>query len=149
MLENPAWEHNFISFGKLSPHKFNKPSERAHVIRREVLKYGGEDSLLIDRSASPVNRRRENIHFNESIGETTVLGAISLPDEVVSPSFEDDQDSDINYYEDNDFLVSSSSLALSSSESAVPMPSHLASKAEIYWMKLVEGEFEFTVLIFI
>ena len=53
-FENVGWDRNFIASGTLSPHRFKKPSEKAHLLRKDIKQYLSEDvSLSSTVSAFP------------------------------------------------------------------------------------------------
>jgi hypothetical protein len=143
-LENPEWDHNFVAYGQLSPDRFRKPSENVHLVRKEISQLVHQAIKLPTTSTSSVSPKRpqtrggnnEQALNEDSIGDSTLMGAISLTTEVplLQTRNNDDTDSEVNYYDE--FEVDEPTAA---PVEMVPMPTHLVSKAEQYWHSLVDG----------
>jgi hypothetical protein len=161
-MENADWDHNFVALGRLSPDRFRKPSEKVHLVRKEIshlihqaiksptsVSPGGAGSPGNIAKNRPGSRAKSAPNFGldteGSIGNSTLIGAISLTSEVVPAVAVSDTDEGYENYDDAFEVDEPATGEPVSSVPAppremVPMPDHLVTKAEKYWNNLVTGK---------
>ena len=58
-FENLGWDKNFVAAGALSPDRFMKPSEKVHLLRRDIQQYLSDDASFGTKTATGNSNRRD------------------------------------------------------------------------------------------